>query len=466
MRVFIGFKWRSSDGDLRSIPVMYGDMTRQVANIIRENSENKMPTVPRIACYITGLELDTKRISDSSFVSKVNIRERDYHIDENGQRVYNTKQGANYTVERLMPTPYMLDMKADIWTSNTDQKLQIFEQIGYLFNPTLEIQSTDNFLDWTSITTLSIKSLQFSSRSVPQGIDAEIDVLSMTFEIPIWISPPAKVKKLGVIQTIISNIFTEEGNVVELKNLTYNDDSKTADAISSITNFSVLVLKSPNGNTYDYNVSVINQSQAALEFEINVRNFTLDRDNNWNNILESIGGYRPDSTIRFRQPNNFEIIGTFIIDPFDPTLLIVTVDQDTIPTNTLIASPVAGLSARGTVDAIVDPKNFNPVDLGQRTVGARFLMLENVNSSQQVGDSSYSGPLAWKNIDGSDPVIAALSIVEWSGSHWNTVFDPQTTTTTYIQNIRSGIQYVWDGSQWIKSFEGEYRVGSWYFSKN
>ena len=56
MRIFIGFKYEAGDGKQQTVPVMYGDLTRQVANIIRENSENKMPTVPRMACYITGLK--------------------------------------------------------------------------------------------------------------------------------------------------------------------------------------------------------------------------------------------------------------------------------------------------------------------------------------------------------------------------------------------------------------------------
>jgi hypothetical protein len=57
MRVFIGFQYKAGDGTLSTVPVLYGDMTRQVAAIIKENSENKMPSVPRIACYISGLEM-------------------------------------------------------------------------------------------------------------------------------------------------------------------------------------------------------------------------------------------------------------------------------------------------------------------------------------------------------------------------------------------------------------------------
>ena len=125
MRVFIGFKYKAGDGEEKNVPVLYGDMTRQVASIIKDNSENKMMNVPRMACYISGLEMDMSRMSDATFVSKVNIRERRYSDDGQGGREYENNQGGNYTVERLMPTPFKLSMKADLWTSNTDQKLQL-----------------------------------------------------------------------------------------------------------------------------------------------------------------------------------------------------------------------------------------------------------------------------------------------------------------------------------------------------
>lgn len=463
MRVFIGFKWKSSDGDLRSIPVMYGDMNRQVANIIKENSENKLPTVPRIACYISGLEMDMKRLSDATFVSKVHLREREYTVNQQGQREYGTGQGGNYTVERLMPTPYLLEMKTDIWASNTDQKLQIFEQIGYLFNPTLEIQSTDNFLDWTSITTLSIKNLQFSSRSVPQGVDTDIDVMSLTFEIPIWISPPAKVKRLGVIQTIIANVFTEQGDVVDLKDLAFNQQTGNVQEVISYTDFPVLLFKSEAGGDYDYDLTIADRMQAIIKMGLEDRYTTTGEPVDWNAVLEVLGGYQPGSTVRFQRQDGYEIVGTFVINPTDASILTVTLDQDTVPANTLIDSSVSGLPARGTVDAIVDPYRFNPIEKNMRSVGVRFLVLEDINPEGLNSD----GPAAWKNLDGTDPVIAANSIIEWDGNFWRVLFNPaEAETPTYVQNLKTGIQYRWDGSQWLKSFEGEYRSGSWTVSLN
>jgi hypothetical protein len=132
MRVFIGFKYQAGDGEQREVPVNYGDITRQVAAIVKDNSENKLSSVPKISCYLTGLEMDTTRLGDPTFISKVNIRERSWTAAD-GTIEYGNSQGGGYTVERLMPTPFKLTMKADIWTSNTDQKLQLMEQILVLF---------------------------------------------------------------------------------------------------------------------------------------------------------------------------------------------------------------------------------------------------------------------------------------------------------------------------------------------
>ena len=144
-RFFSNFYVKYGDGTLVRVPVMYGGSDRQVANIIKDNSENKVNSAPRIAVYITALDLDRDRLGDSTFVGKLHIRERDI-IDG----AYTGTQGENYTVERIMPTPYKLSVKVDIWTTSTDQKLQIMEQILVLFNPSVEIQTTDNYIDESS----------------------------------------------------------------------------------------------------------------------------------------------------------------------------------------------------------------------------------------------------------------------------------------------------------------------------
>ena len=76
MRLFSNFSYATGDGTKTQVPVLYGDLTRQVSSILRDNSENKIPSAPRMAIYITGLEMDRDRTSDASYVNKRHVRER------------------------------------------------------------------------------------------------------------------------------------------------------------------------------------------------------------------------------------------------------------------------------------------------------------------------------------------------------------------------------------------------------
>ena len=454
MRIFIGFKYEAGNGDQQTVPVMYGDLTRQVANIIRENSENKLPTVPRMACYVTGLDLDTSRLTDPSFVSKVNIRERDYYIDETtNERVYTGAPGKNVTVERLMPTPYKMTVKCDIWTSNTDQKLQLLEQILVLFNPSLEIQTNDNYVDWTSLSVVYLTGMNFTSRSIPAGADSDIDICSVDFEIPVWISPPAKVKKLGIVRSIIANIFTEDGDVQNISSLIYNQSGSNTVYVNA--RYPVLLFKANNGQDYDYELTILDQNAAIQSLGLDEKEFSNGKKLDWNGVLAALGNFTEGtSMVHFRQPDGSEISGTIAINPVDPYILLVSVDRDTLKENTLLTSTQYP-SGKGTIDAIVDPTRYNPIaKLGTVPTGHRFLVLEDIADDAD----------AWKNSDNTNTVVKANSIIEWNGSAWTVIFDPSTViTTTYVSNLTTGIQYKWDGIQWLKSFEGEYAPGYWRF---
>ena len=126
--------------------------------------------------------------------------------------------------------------------------------------------------------------------------------------------------------------------------------------------------------------------------------------------------------------------------------MILNIDQDTIPTNTVI-------SGRGTIDAIVNPDNYNPND---PVAGTRYLILENINAVP------VDGPSAWLNSDGSGFAANANDIIEWDGDAWSVVFNSQDVVDiTYITNIYTGIQYKWNGESWSKSFEGIYDKDAW-----
>lgn len=453
MRIMSNFYVKDAKGQLTRVPVRYGDVNRQTASVLKKNSENTIPSAPFISCYIKDLQFDRSRVQDPSFISKVNVRERATD-PTTGQ--YLNQQGANYTIEKLMPTPYLADFAADIWTANTEQKLQLWEQIAVLFNPSLELQTTDNYIDWTSISVLTLKSQNWTSRSIPAGLEQDIDILSMIFETHVWITPPAKVKQLGIITKVVANAAAvAQGTIASDFSNPYSvitgSDVFSTNAFSTIVtpgNFALLVLNSVatleanNGQG-----SVINIEVPGIQ-------------NSWLKLLDLYPGqFRAGlSQLRLTKPDGNEIVAYISLDPTDEKRMLLNIDQDTVPSNTIITSTF-NPAGRGTIDAIINPETYHPLNV---TPGTRFLILEDLNINPEYGDVNYSGPEAWKNTDGTDPQILANNIAEWDGTHWMTVFNSaETTELTYITNSYTGVQYKWDGISWSKSYEGVYDKALW-----
>lgn len=196
--------------ELKRVPCRYGDPSRIAEMVVRGNSENKLLSTPFISCIVSNLAMSSNRRQDPTLVEKVQVNERLY--DEETQS-YTQDVGNRYTVERYMPVPYELTMQVDIWTSNTDQKEQLIEQIFMLYNPSIEFQTSVNPLDWTFLSYIEMQeNITWSSRSIPSGTENPIDVLTMTFKVPIWINPPAKVKRQSIIQEIVNNIVQGSKN--------------------------------------------------------------------------------------------------------------------------------------------------------------------------------------------------------------------------------------------------------------
>jgi len=439
VRMFSDFAYKDGDGKIVKVPVTYGDLTRQVASIIRDNSENKIPSAPRMAVYVTSIEMDTARLADASYVSKLNIRERAY--DSQGEEYLN-EQGKNYTVERLMPTPYTLGVNVDIWSTNTDQKLQIMEQILMLFNPSLEIQTTDNYIDWTSLSVVNLTGTTWSSRSVPVGAESEIDVATLNLETPIYISPPSKVKKLGVVTDIVMNVndtsYDVFGEILE----------ESANLKVNIGNFHLFVI----GN------SATILERGARTGADNLTPFKQSADLNWRVVLDQYPGQFKAglSTLYLKIDETHEVVGQASLNPLTDNELTINLDTDTFPSNTVIESPI-GVN-RGTFDAIVDPQKSGPGHgIPLPTAGTRYLIIgEGIG-----GEINEDGPDAWKNSDGTDFVAKPNQIIEWDGNSWHIIFDGTLQNMIYVTNVFTGVQYRWNGEEFVLSVSGEYGPGEW-----
>ena len=412
------------------VPVMYGDASRQVAQILRNNSENTLNSVPAMAVYISGLAYDLPRLQNPSLVQSMQIRQREY---DPVTGTYGSGQGEAYTVERLMPSPFKLTLKMDIWTSNTEQKLQLIEQLTTMFNPTMEIQSTDNYIDWTSLSYALLTDMSWSSRSVPTGGEEAIDVASMTFELPIWISTNVKVKKMGVIQAVIKNIQ----DLSTLESL--------GQIITTVGNYSVLLSTSPNGN----NLKLLKSNEATTNNAYENDAVIGTSNHPWTPLLDQYGKFISGSSqIRLTQPDGSEVVGTVATHPTDSSLLLYSPFDDTTPANTL--SPIT---------AIINPSSTNINNaITHPSTGTRYLIVNDI-------DSTNTFNAAWAGTDSQDLVANAHDIIQYNGVHWTVVFDSQNTDVlNYVTNLTTGILYKWQDQQWIKSYDGVYRAGEWMLS--
>jgi hypothetical protein len=414
------------------VPIMYGDSSRQASTIIANNSASHLPSAPLITYYITGIEYNQKWTQDPTFVDKLNVRQRAYNQDT---QTYETVQGQAFTVERLMPVPYTLRVNVDFWTTNYQQKLEIFEQLATLFNPALEIQSTDNFIDWTSLSAVFQDGITFSSRTIPQGTNNPIDVMTWKFYMPIWISTSSKLKKMGVIEKIIASIY--RGTAL----LDVQDEDLLLGTRQKITPYGYKVLLLGN------KLQLLPANEA---FNPSNNSLTLPDSPNtnlyWSALLNVYGAVKPGiSQIWLQNPYmDSDIVGTIVPDPTDDRFLIYNIDQDTLPQNTL-----------APVNSIINPQLTGPnAGLPGPMPGVRYLIVEDIGIEG-------AATVSWGGL-----VANANDIIQFDADtgQWFVSFDSQASTTVqFVTNLTTTVQYRYvnaDG-MWMKSYEGWYNQGDY-----
>jgi hypothetical protein len=493
---------------LHRVPVVFGNASRQAAAIRSDNSPNKLLSAPLISIYITGLEYDQKRTQDPTFLDKTTVRQR-YYNQDTGQ--YETTQGNAFTVQRLMPVPYTLRLAVDIWATSEQQRLEIIEQLGILFNPSLDIRSNDNFVDWSNLSVVYQDGLSYNNKSIPQGTGNPIEVTNWKFWMPIWISGPIKVSKLGIIQKIISTIHKGSTLVdIENQDLLLGQRQKITPYGYQVllvgNKLQILPASTPSDDNSDFDVDTQGPNTEVY----------------WNAILNVYGKVRPGVT-QIALENEFmgtEIVGTIDYDPDDDRLLTYTIDTDTLPQDTILP-----------VDSVIDPNVKYPGGLlPADTVGQRYLIVSDI--AQQRERTLTSNLVAWKGLTegaGANDIIEYGTIttshltlpstlgstqlhlkttngiwtgytvtfalngtsigtvlfvdhdsgivtldtplaiiikendtITFSGTGWGISYDATATSNTeYVTNLTTNIQYRINGGVWRQSYTGYYDAGQW-----
>jgi hypothetical protein len=407
------------------VPVRYGDINRMAAHIMKNQSENMINTVPFISCYVTDMTISPERRQTPTHVDKVQVYEKKY--DYATGKYLDGEVGNTYTVERYMPVPYDLTVQVDIWTSNTDQKLQLLEQILVLFNPSINLQINDNPFDWTGLTYTELVNLVWSVRQIPSGTDDIIDVAALNFTIPIFINPPAKVKRQTLIHTVLNQIKKMQEN----DSLDWVPNDPIPNKQWVITGFENLKLQ----------VKIEGDSALLLDKD-GTALFEDGTPLTWEKALKPYGEFRPGiSQLRVRRgidptDTSVDIVAVMTeISPIQGNKVLLSIDEDTLPSTT-----------QSSVNAIIDPTKSAPGrGLPDPVTGQRYLILADTPDIP-----------AWTGV-----AAKANDIILYNGTTWTISFSASGNSSAFVLNSMTNLIYEWRSGQWISAYEGTYRSGWW-----
>ena len=417
IRAFSFFEVQATDSNgntiQRRVPVRYADPSRMVAQIMKGNSENILNSAPMMSLGITALKQDPTMRHAPGYVDRRQVAEREYNAVTGA---YTQNQGNLYTIERHMPVPYIMTTQLDIWTTNTTNKLELLEQLLVIFNPNIQIQSNDNPLDWTSVFEIELTDVNWSNRGIPAGTDTTIEYATLTFDNTVFINPPAKVQRQKIIQQIVTNIHS----VTDVQDLNFEFD-RYYDFFANINEDSRLIV-TPN----DLEIIV---SNGTLEL-VN----SADEGQSWSDLIEMKGDISSSSRVELNLRNDIEdrselVYGTVAFTG-DDTILNFTVDTDTLPGDTL--DPVR----------VIDPNNFTP----DNTDGVRYLLVNNDILANTTASNVWNTTAKVGNI------------LEYDSNTWSVAFTTS-SNTEYVSSSISGTQFKWTGSEWLDSYQGQYRAG-------
>lgn len=426
-RMFSHFTVRMSPNsdktyNFRKVPCIEGDMSRHAGHIIRDNSENKIPSAPLISTYISSISMAPEARTYQQHKDKVQVNEK--RIDQNGNYV-DGEMGNQYTTTRYQPVPYTLTFMVDVWTSNYDQKLQLLEQILVLFNPSVNLRSSNATVDWTSLTYVELTDVNWSSKSIPSGADDVMDIATLTFIVPFHLSPPAKVSRQRIIHTIMANIH----NVADVDSFDVSDDNS-----ETSTGYQIVTL----GN---YKVRYFNGKLQLLS-----RTGSTNDENGlltWKESLAQYGQIRDGiSQVRLRlgsDPTDAEqdVIVNVFEDVDNGNELFVSLEESTLPNNTLVP-----------IDTLIDPTDVYPNSgIPAAMAGQRYLVLD------VVPDVPVWGVVAGVN-----------DIIEYDGTNWQVVFDASEAIEdqyVWVDSLQRQIRYIVADNFWIDPLNETFNAGFW-----
>jgi len=132
-------------------------------------------------------------------------------------------------VEQKQPIPYNFIFDVTFMASNLQHDFQIVEQILTLFDPILQIQTSDSRYDPTAITTITLNNVDDHTETII-GTERRIIKRNYNFTVAGWLSSPA-IRVKNLIERIQVNLYSVTNNIEEI-NLELFENADLLDTIS------------------------------------------------------------------------------------------------------------------------------------------------------------------------------------------------------------------------------------------
>jgi hypothetical protein len=448
MRIFSDFSIQSGpdeNGTLTQtrVPILYGNPSWMVAQILKGQSQNTAMPSPMMAAWIVEIKTAPDRRQDPANESKVNAIERN-SLGQGGGGGYGQKVGNRYTIDRYMPVPYDLTMQVDIWTTTTTTKLQLLEQILTIFNPSIQLQQNSNKLDWTSIFEVELTQVTWSNNGVPSGPDQPREVASLQFKVPIWINPPAKVKRIKIIEEIVVNVNAVKEIPDHEVDSIFNSGDYLGDRMTQL-------IVTPGMYRIGVGTNGLQKNEVILLTKYGVADPTLS----WKSLFEAYGDMELNETIlRLKLDPDIEnfdndVLGNLIIDPLLPSNIArFEVDIDTLPS-----------TIKPVIDIINPGQVFPGRGLPAAIAGQRYLLVSDLTNGEEPAIPINTGLNPWGTITAYEN-----DIIEYTGTNWVVSFSSRVENRNqYVINLRSMNHYKFTGDDWVFTYLGEYFPGYFRF---